>query len=92
MWAYSANRIGEVADTIVEIDAAMKTGFNWELGPFEMWDAAGVCRDGCEDARGWAGDSGGGGEAAGGGWDVVVSRGGDGVFRCCVGRVRAGAI
>jgi 3-hydroxyacyl-CoA dehydrogenase len=42
MWAYSANRIGEVADTIVEIDRAMKAGFNWELGPFAMWDVAGV--------------------------------------------------
>jgi 3-hydroxyacyl-CoA dehydrogenase len=42
MWAYSANRIGEVADTMVEIDRAMKAGFNWELGPFAMWDAAGV--------------------------------------------------
>ena len=42
LWAYAANRIGEVADSIVEIDRAMKTGFNWELGPFEMWDAAGV--------------------------------------------------
>ena len=42
LWAYAANRIGEVADSIVEIDRAMKTGFNWELGPFEMWDAAGL--------------------------------------------------
>ncbi len=42
LWAYAANRIGEVADSIVEIDRAMKTGFNWELGPFEMWDVAGV--------------------------------------------------
>jgi 3-hydroxyacyl-CoA dehydrogenase len=42
LWAYAANRIGEVAGTPVEIDRAMKTGFNWELGPFEMWDAAGV--------------------------------------------------
>lgn len=41
MWTYAANRIGEVADTVVEIDRAMKAGFNWELGPFEMWDAAG---------------------------------------------------
>jgi 3-hydroxyacyl-CoA dehydrogenase len=41
LWAYAANRIGEVAQTIVEIDRAMKAGFNWELGPFEMWDAAG---------------------------------------------------
>ena len=42
MWAYAANRIGEVADTLVEIDRAMQAGFNWELGPFAMWDAAGV--------------------------------------------------
>jgi 3-hydroxyacyl-CoA dehydrogenase len=42
LWNYAANRIGEVADNIVDIDRAMKAGFNWELGPFEMWDAAGV--------------------------------------------------
>jgi 3-hydroxyacyl-CoA dehydrogenase len=41
LWSYAANRIGEVADSIVEIDLAMKAGFNWTLGPFEMWDAAG---------------------------------------------------
>ena len=41
LWAYAANRIGEIADTVVDIDRAMKAGFNWELGPFEMWDAAG---------------------------------------------------
>lgn len=42
LWSYAANRIGEVADTLIDIDRAMKAGFNWELGPFEMWDAAGV--------------------------------------------------
>lgn len=42
LWAYAANRIGEVADNLVDIDRAMRAGFNWELGPFEMWDAAGV--------------------------------------------------
>ncbi len=42
LWNYSANRIGEIADDIVSIDLAMKTGFNWTLGPFELWDAAGV--------------------------------------------------
>jgi 3-hydroxyacyl-CoA dehydrogenase len=42
LWAYAANRIGEVAETIVEIDRAMQAGFNWELGPFAMWDVAGV--------------------------------------------------
>jgi 3-hydroxyacyl-CoA dehydrogenase len=42
LWNYSANRVPEVSDTIVEIDRAMRLGFNWELGPFELWDAAGV--------------------------------------------------
>jgi len=39
--AYSARRIGEIADSIVAIDDAMKWGYNWELGPFETWDALG---------------------------------------------------
>ena len=39
---YSANRLGEIADDIVQIDNAMKWGFGWELGPFEIWDAMGV--------------------------------------------------
>jgi 3-hydroxyacyl-CoA dehydrogenase len=42
LWTYAANRVPEISDTIVEIDRAMKLGFNWELGPFELWDAAGV--------------------------------------------------
>src|SRR3954470_17114612 len=42
LWTYAANRIPEISDTIVEIDRAMKLGFNWEMGPFELWDAAGV--------------------------------------------------
>ncbi len=39
---YSANRIPEIADTIVEIDNAIKWGFGWEIGVFETWDAIGV--------------------------------------------------
>jgi 3-hydroxyacyl-CoA dehydrogenase len=42
LWTYAANRVPEISDSIVEIDRAMKLGFNWELGPFELWDAAGV--------------------------------------------------
>ena len=40
--AYSARRLGEIADDIVNIDRAMRWGFNWDLGPFEAWDAIGV--------------------------------------------------
>src|ERR1035441_7070397 len=42
LWTYSANRIPEISDSIVEIDPAMRMCFNWKLGPFELWDAAGV--------------------------------------------------
>lgn len=41
---YSANRIPEISETIVEIDNAMRWGFNFEMGPFETWDAIGVRR------------------------------------------------
>src|SRR5437870_4538005 len=39
---YTADRIPEIADTVVEVDRAMRWGFNWELGPFEVWDAIGL--------------------------------------------------
>lgn len=39
---YTANRIPEIADDFVQIDNALKWGFNWELGIFESWDAIGV--------------------------------------------------
>ena len=42
LWNFAAERIGEVAADAVSIDRAMRAGFNWELGPFELWDAAGV--------------------------------------------------
>ncbi|MEZ5423326.1 MAG: 3-hydroxyacyl-CoA dehydrogenase/enoyl-CoA hydratase family protein [Pyrinomonadaceae bacterium] len=44
MSRYSANRIPEIADSIVEIDNAIKWGFGWEIGVFETWDAIGVER------------------------------------------------
>lgn len=39
---YSASKIPEITDNIVAIDRAIKWGFNWEMGPFELWDAIGV--------------------------------------------------
>ncbi len=39
---YAAHLLGEIADDIQSIDDAMKWGFNWDLGPFEIWDALGV--------------------------------------------------
>ena len=40
--AYAGRRVGEIADDVVAIDRAMKWGFGWQLGPFEVWDAIGV--------------------------------------------------
>jgi 3-hydroxyacyl-CoA dehydrogenase len=42
LFAYSSNRIPEIADELYKIDAAMNAGFGWEMGPFEKWDALGV--------------------------------------------------
>ena len=38
---YSARRIPEIADSPADIDRAMRWGFGWEMGPFEIWDALG---------------------------------------------------
>ncbi len=39
---YAAELVGEIADSIYEIDEAMKLGYNWKFGPFEMIDALGA--------------------------------------------------
>ncbi|WP_257968083.1 3-hydroxyacyl-CoA dehydrogenase/enoyl-CoA hydratase family protein [Peribacillus deserti] len=39
---YSADLLGTIADDVAAIDQAMKWGFGWEMGPFELWDAIGV--------------------------------------------------
>jgi 3-hydroxyacyl-CoA dehydrogenase len=39
---YAARRIPEIANSILDVDRAMRWGFAWELGPFEVWDAIGV--------------------------------------------------
>jgi 3-hydroxyacyl-CoA dehydrogenase len=42
MLCYAASRIPEIADEVTTVDDAMRWGYNWELGPFEIWDALGV--------------------------------------------------
>ena len=42
MLIYSANRVPEISDDILNIDNAMKWGFGWEAGPFETWDMLGI--------------------------------------------------
>jgi len=39
---YSARRIPEICDDILSVDRALRWGFNWQLGPFELWDSLGV--------------------------------------------------
>jgi 3-hydroxyacyl-CoA dehydrogenase len=41
---FAAHRVGEICDDIVSIDRAMRWGFGWEVGPFEMWDQMGVVK------------------------------------------------
>jgi 3-hydroxyacyl-CoA dehydrogenase len=42
LFHYAAMRVPEISDSVLEIDQAMRYGFNWERGPFELWDAVGV--------------------------------------------------
>src|SRR3990172_5597058 len=42
LFHYSALRVPEIADSIVDVDQALRYGFNWERGPFELWHAGGV--------------------------------------------------
>lgn len=42
LFAYASNRVPEIADELYKVDDAMRAGFGWELGPFQMWDALGV--------------------------------------------------
>jgi 3-hydroxyacyl-CoA dehydrogenase len=41
IFSYAAHRIPEVSDNIYRLDDAMRAGFGWEMGPFELWDAVG---------------------------------------------------
>lgn len=42
LFAYVSNKVPEISDEIYKIDDAMRAGFGWENGPFEIWDAVGV--------------------------------------------------
>jgi 3-hydroxyacyl-CoA dehydrogenase len=42
LWNYTADCLPEIANDVSSVDRAMHTGFNWEMGPFQLWDAAGV--------------------------------------------------
>ena len=42
LFVYVSNRIPEISDEVYRIDQAMSSGFGWNLGPFELWDAVGV--------------------------------------------------
>ncbi len=50
LFAYVSNRIPEISSSIHSIDAAMRAGFGWQLGPFEVWDSIGLAK-GVDDAR-----------------------------------------
>ncbi len=42
LWNYAADCLPEIADSAASVDRVMRAGYYWEMGPFQMWDAAGV--------------------------------------------------
>ncbi|WP_209389938.1 3-hydroxyacyl-CoA dehydrogenase/enoyl-CoA hydratase family protein [Chryseobacterium sp. RR2-3-20] len=42
LFAYVSNKVPEIADEVYKVDDAMRAGFGWENGPFEIWDAVGI--------------------------------------------------
>lgn len=42
LFSYVSNRIPEISDELYRIDDAIKAGFGWEVGPFEIWEAVGI--------------------------------------------------
>jgi len=42
LWIFCAKHLTLIAENVHDVDCAMRSGFNWELGPFEMWDVVGV--------------------------------------------------
>ena len=53
MFAYVSKRIPEITDELYKIDDAMKAGFGWENGPFEIWDAVGLSEANSTHKRSW---------------------------------------
>jgi 3-hydroxyacyl-CoA dehydrogenase len=61
LWNYAADCLPEIADDASSVDRAMRAGFNWEMGPFQLWDAAGVpakAGQAVPPADGWYRDNG----------------------------------
>ncbi|QOR74288.1 3-hydroxyacyl-CoA dehydrogenase [Cruoricaptor ignavus] len=50
LFAYASSKVPEISDEIYRIDDAMRAGFGWENGPFQIWDAIGI-QKGIELAR-----------------------------------------
>jgi len=44
LFSYASHRIPEIADHLYQIDDAMRAGFGWEYGPFQIWDAIGLAK------------------------------------------------
>ena len=44
LFAYISHKVPEISDEVYKIDDAMKAGFGWENGPFEIWDAVGITK------------------------------------------------
>jgi len=62
LFAYVSHRIPEITDELYKIDDAMKAGFGWEHGPFQIWDAIGldkglaIMKDEGQEPAAWIGE------------------------------------
>ena len=72
IFLYAAERIPEITDESYQIDRAMRWGFNWEFGPFELWQELGVEEIFGTDPPGWKSASGMGGRASKTGIKVLL--------------------
>ena len=76
MCAYAARRVPEISDSVADVDRAMRWGFGWELGPFEVWDVLGVENVAKRFAAGRPRAAAAGRAAAGLGQEIVLRIGG----------------
>jgi len=75
LWNYAAECLPEIADNAASVDRAMRAGFNWEMGPFQLWDAAGV-RAAVDRMKG-------AGEPVSANAERLLAAGGDSWYRNC---------
>jgi 3-hydroxyacyl-CoA dehydrogenase len=73
LWRYTAACLPEIAESAASVDRAMRSGFNWEMGPFQLWDAAGLAETAARMRTA--------GEPVSSNAEALLARGGTGWYR-----------